>query len=471
MVLRLGAAARQAEVVTTIQEREDHHVSKSHTNAPGSGAKLMLLPEIGVMPVSMAGLPPSVAGVVEVELSLLTERMREGLMAAATAVGLAVLDEVQRAELDAVVGPKGKHNAGRTAVRHGVEESTLPMGGRRVGAKRHRVRATDGSGEVELVSWSTLASTDLLDSHAVGSMLAGVSTRDYAGLLEPVGVDAAAVSRSAVSRRFVKATKAGLDEFRSRRLDDRRWLIVYIDGFGFADELMLGALGVDSAGNKVCLSVRHGSTENATVCTELLNDLERRGFDPTAGVLFCVDGGTAIGSAIRKKWGDCALIQRCRAHKARNVCDLVPAGERPWVRQNLNRAWAMADPAEARKALAGFADKLDRTHPDAAASLREGLDDTITINRLGVTPGSSLAKTLATTNPMESTVDIVRVHARNVKRWLPGDMRLRWAAAGMVQAEGQYRRVKGHRQLDALREAIEAAVARGDTAAPTIDAA
>jgi transposase-like protein len=431
----------------------------------------MLLPDVGAVGVSAAGLPPALAGVVEVELSLFTERMRDGLMAAATAVGLAVLDEVQRAELDALVGPKGKHIAGRTAVRHGTEESSLPMGGRRVAAKRHRARATDGSGEVELVSWSTLASTDLLNGHAVASMLAGVSTRDYASLLEPVGVDGEATSKSAVSRRFVKATKAGLEEFRARRLDDRRWLVVYVDGFGFEDELMLGALGVDAEGNKVCLSVRQGSTENATVCRELLNDLERRGFDPSAGVLFVVDGGTAIGSAIRKKWGDCALIQRCRAHKARNVCDLVPAGERPWVIQNLHRAWNLADVAEARNALVEFANKLERSHPDAAGSLREGLEDTITINRLGVTAGSSLARTLATTNPMESTVDIVRAHARNVKRWLPGNMRLRWAAAGMVQAEGQFRRVNGHRQLDALARAVEAAVARGDTAAPTVEAA
>ena len=157
------------------------------------------------------------------------------------------------------------------------------MGGRRVTATRHRARTTDGTGEVELVSWSTLASTDLLNEHTVASMLAGVSTRDYASLLEPVGVDGEATSKSAVSRRFVKATKAGLEEFRSRRLDDRRWLICYIDGFGFEDELMLGALGVDTAGNKMCLSVRQGSTENATVCRELLNDLERARVRPVCG--------------------------------------------------------------------------------------------------------------------------------------------------------------------------------------------
>lgn len=440
-------------------------MSKSHTDAPVSGAKLMLLPDVGATALTAAGLPPAVAGVVEIEMSLFTQRMHEGLLAAATAVGLAVFDQLQLAELEAVVGPKGKHIEGRVAVRHGVEESSVPMGGRRVPVTRHRARAVDGSGELELVSWSAVAGTDLLDAHTVSSMLAGVSTRDYAELLEPVGVEGSATSKSAVSRRFVAATAKGLAEFRARPLGDRRWLVVFIDGFGFQDELMLGALGVDAEGNKVPLSVRQGSTENATVCKELLNDLERRGFDPTAGVLFCVDGGTAIGSAIRQKWGDCALIQRCRAHKERNICDLVPAGQRPWVTQMLRRAWAMPDAGEARRALVEFAAKLARTHPDAAASLREGLEETITINRLEVT--GTLARTLATTNPMESTVDIVRAHARNVKRWLPGDMRLRWAAAGMTQAEQQYRRVKGHRQLDALARHVEAAVAGGRTVAPT----
>lgn len=441
-------------------------MSKSHTNASASGARLMLVPGIDPCDVAAAGLPDSVSGVVEVELGLFTRHMQEGLLAAATAVGLAVLDEVLRAELDARVGPKGKHIPGRTAVRHGAEESSLPMGGRRVAATRHRARAIDGSGEVELVSWSTLASTDLLDEHVVTSMLAGVSTRDYAGLLEPIGVQAEAVSRSAVSRRFVKATAKGLAEFRGRRLDDRRWLVVYVDGFSFADELMLGALGVDSEGNKVPLSVRHGTTENATVCRELLNDLERRGFDPTNGVLFIVDGGTAIGSAIRHKWGEYALIQRCRVHKARTIGDLVPVGDRPWVLRELHAAWAMPDAGEAEAALKGLAKKLARTHPDAAGSLREGLADTITINQLGVT--GSLARTLGTTNPMESTIDIVRAHARNVKRWLPGEMRLRWAAAGMVAAEGQYRKVNGFRGLPALATALEAAVAAGRTAAPAV---
>jgi putative transposase len=299
-----------------------------------------------------------------------------------------------------------------------------------------------------------------LSEHTVASMLAGVSTRGYATVLEPAGAAvteaSSSTSRSAVSRRFIAATKDRLAEFRSRPLDDRRWLVVYIDGFGFGDETLVGALGVDVDGNKVPLSVMHGTTENKAVCKRLLDNLEDRGFDPAGGVLFVIDGGKAIYHAIADKWGDVALVQRCREHKRRNVIDLLPADHHAWVNRQLNRAWQLPDASEAERALRDLAATIERTHPDAAASLREGLVETITINRLGVT--GTLARTLATTNPMESTVDIVKTHARNVKRWQGGDMRLRWAAAGMLAAEQQYRRVKGYRQLDQLATAITATI-------------
>ncbi len=176
-------------------------------------------------------------------------------------------------------------------------------------------------------------------------------------------------------------------------------------------------------------------------------------------MLFVIDGGKAIYHAINDKRSGVALIQRCRKHKAANVCDLLPASNHAWVRAELNRAWAMADAGEAERALRNLAAKIERTHPDAAASLRECLTDTITINRLGVTTGF-LARTLAATNPMESTIDIVKVHARNVKRWRPGDMRLRWATAGMLAAHAQYRRVQGYRQLPRVAKAINAEIQR-----------
>lgn len=443
-------------------------MSKSHTKKQSApGVDLRVVPGLGLIDLAGSGLPAALAGRVSDELELFAARMHEGLLAAAVAVGLEVFDQLLEADVTVVAGVKGRHNPGRTAVRHGTDPAKVPMGGRMIDVRKPRVRTADGTAEVLLETWAAVASRDLLCEHTVAAMLAGVSTRGYAGLLEPAGAAVSeatsSTSRSAVSRRFITATKARLAEFRSRPLGDRRWLVVYIDGFGFGDETLVGALGVDADGNKMPLSVIHGTTENKTVCKRLLDNLEDRGLDPSAGVLFVIDGGKAIYHAIRDKWGDVAVIQRCREHKRRNVIDLLPAEAHAWVNRALNQAWQLPAAGEADKALRTLATKIERTHPDAAASLREGLTETITINRLGVT--GTLARTLATTNPMESTVDIIKTHARNVKRWQGGDMRLRWAAAGMLAAEGQYRRVKGYRQLDQLAAAITATVARRQLAA------
>lgn len=437
-------------------------MSKLNTNKPSARANLRLIPGLGLVDLAKAGLPEALAGKVSEELELFGARMHEGFMAAALAVGLEVFGELLEADVTSKAGPKGKHDPKRVAKRHGTEPAKVPLGGRMVAVAKPRVRSADGAREITLDTWEAVASTDLLERHTVASMLAGVSTRGYATVLEPVGAtvneDASSTSHSAVSRRFIAATKVGLAEFRSRPLDDRRWLAVYVDGFNFADEALVGALGVDCEGNKVPLSVVHGTTENKTVCTKLLNNLEERGFDASAGVLFVIDGGKAIYHAIKDKWGDVALIARCHEHKRRNVLDLMPKSDHSWVNRELNRAWNTTDAGEAERALRNLAAKIERTHPDAASSLREGLVETLTINTLGVT--GSLARTLATTNPMESTIDIVKVHARNVKRWHHGDMRLRWAAAGMLAAEKQYRRINGYKQLDRLAHAITAAIQR-----------
>lgn len=431
----------------------------SHTPCQ-AGADLRLLPGLGLADLSGGVLPERLAGKVSDELERFAEHMRHGLLSAAISIGLETLGELLEAEVTDLAGPKGRHQPDRTHVRHGREDAKVSVGGRRVEFARPRVRRVgtdgEGAGEVVLKTWDALGRVDLLAEHTVAAMLAGVSTRAYETVLEPVGpvVEAASssTSKSAVSRRFVTATKDKLAEFRCRPLGGHRFLIVFIDGFGFGDETMVGALGVTADGTKMPLSVTHGSTENKTVVGRLFDNLDDRGFDPSAGVLFVIDGGKALSAAIKDRYGDVALIQRCRAHKSRNVTDLLPESHRPWVRRALTAAWNQPDVAEAEKALRQLAAKLERTHPDAAASLREGLVETISINRLGVT--GTLARTLATTNPMESTVDIIRTHARNVKRWTPGDMRLRWAAAGMLAAEAQYRRVKGYRQLDHLARAI-----------------
>ncbi|HSI93859.1 MAG TPA: IS256 family transposase [Jiangellaceae bacterium] len=413
-----------------------------------------------------SGLPERLAGRVDGHLATFAEHMREGLLAASTAVGLEVMAELMDAEVTELVGPKGRHDPDRAMNRHGTEPATVTLGGRRVPVRRPRVRtvADDAGGEPErevpLETYTTLAAADLLAEGIVARMLAGISTRRYPVALEPVGTQveqaARSTSKSAVSRRFVNATAERLAELSTRRLADQRWLIVYLDGFSFGDHTLIGALGVTSDGTKVPLGVVEGSTENAAVCTRLVSDLAARGLDATRGVLFVVDGGKAIAKAVDDVYGDLAVTHRCRIHKERNILDHLPEHERPLVRRKLRAAWTKPTVAEAKSDLEALARSLAKQRPGAAASLREGLDQTLTVTRLGVT--GTLLRTVASTNPMESMIEIIRDHALRVKHWSSGDMALRWAAAGMVAAESQFRRVKGYRQLPELARALEQAV-------------
>jgi transposase-like protein len=431
----------------------------SHTDASGA-ADLRLVSGVGMIDLSQPDLPERLAGKVSEQLEHFAVQMRHGLLAASVSIGLEVMGELMEAEVAEVAGPKGKHSPDRVAYRHGSEDGKVTLGGRRVPVTRPRVRSVgDDDGEeheLRLESYDTFASVDLLADHMVAAMLAGLSTRRYQAGLEPVGemVEAAAsgVSRSSVSRRFCAMTAERLAEFRTRPLDDQRWLIVFVDGFDFADHTMIGALGVTSDGTKVPLGVVEGSTENAFVVRGLIASLRDRGLDASDGVLFVLDGAKALHKAVRDVFGDLAVIARCRLHKERNILDHLVQAERPWVRRKLRAAWANPEPGQAEAALKALATQLERVNPDAAASLREGLAETLTVTRLGVT--GSLLKTVMGTNPVESMIEIVRDHARNVKRWQPGDMRLRWAAAGMLEASKQFRRVKGYRQLPALAAAL-----------------
>jgi putative transposase len=423
----------------------------------------------GLRLVEERSLLERLGGSVEEQLGLFAERMREGLLAASVAVGLEVMGELIEAEVAAIAGPKGKHDAARRCYRHGSEDGRVTLGGRRVPVRRPRVRSIaegDGSGrEVQLESYETFASVDLLAERMFGSMLAGLSGRRYEHVLEPVGErvaeKASGTSQSSVSRRFITATRERLEQFRSRSLEGERWLIVFVDGFDFAGHTMVGALGVTANGTKVPLGVVQGSTENAAVVGGLVRDLRDRGLDASEGVLFVVDGGKALSKAIGDVFGSQALIARCRLHKERNVLDHLPERERPWVRRKLRAAWANPDADEAEQALEALARQLAKINPDAAGSLREGLAETLTVTRLGIT--GTLLKTVTTTNPVESMIEIVRDHARNVKHWQGDDMRLRWAAAGMEAAATQFRRVKGYQQLPLLTAALHQAVKTDNT--------
>jgi putative transposase len=381
---------------------------------------------------------------------------REGLLALSVGVGLRVVHELMEAEVDEVVGPKGKWNAERTACRHGHEAGSMTLGGRRVPVSRPRARSVDDK-ELPIATYEYFADRDPLQRAVMDRMLAGVSTRKFARVGEPVGEQveqaATATAKSTVSEMFIEKTRTALAELMARRLDDMRLAVMMLDGLEIAGRVHVVALGITTEGVKVPLGLWEGSTENATLARSLLADLVDRGLDPAQAILFILDGGKALRRAIKDVFGEHALVHRCHRHKERNVCDLLPERDRPRVLARIRGAWALADAAEAEQQLKRLADELDRSWPDAAASLREGLSETLTLMRLGIT--GKLAKTLASTNPIESMIEIVRHTQRNVKRWHDGDMRKRWTAAGMLQAEQQFRRIIGYSDLAKLVIAIE----------------
>jgi putative transposase len=398
-------------------------------------------------------LPPQI----QEALGELVGAAREGLLALSVGVGLSVVHELMEAEVCEIVGPKSRHNPERTAKRHGHERGSMTLGGRRVQVSRPRVRSVDDEHELPVETYEYFADRDPLTCVVMNRMLAGVSTRKYAAVGEPVGEDveqaASSTRKSSVSEMFVERTRTALSELMDRRLEDVRLAVMMLDGLDIADRTHVVALGITTEGVKVPLGLWEGSTENATLARSLLSDLVDRGLDPEQAILFVIDGGKALRRAIKDVFGEHALVHRCHRHKERNVTDLLPERDRPQVLAKIRGAWALTDAKLAEDRLERLASELERTWPDAAASLREGMGETLTLMRLGI--GGQLAKTLCSTNPCESMIEIVRHTQRNVKRWRDGDMRKRWTAAGMLVAEQQFRRIIGYRNLAALVIAIE----------------
>jgi transposase-like protein len=389
-------------------------------------------------------------------LGLLVGPAKEGLLALSVGVGLGVLLELMEEEVDDVVGPKGKHNPDRDAVRHGHEAGEVTLGGRRVGVERPRVRTAEGEAEVQLSTYEHFADRDPLARVVLERMLAGVSTRRYPRTQEPVGEEVEAKARStskaALSRTFVERTRQALSALMSRQLGDMRLAVMMIDGLELKGRMNIVALGVRTEGIKVPLGLWDGGTENAIVVTALLSDPVERGLDPEQGMLFVIDGSKALRKSIRSVFGD-VPIQRCIRHKERNVLGHLPERDRPAVKARLRKAWAEADHPRALEQLTRLAAELDHTHPGAAGSLREGMEETLTVIRLGIK--GKLKRTLESTNPAESMIDTVRTTQRNVKYWSSGEMGLRWTAAGMLEAEKQFRKVIGYKDLAKLAVAIE----------------
>jgi putative transposase len=376
---------------------------------------------------------------------------REGLMAMSVGVGLRVFAEMMEEELAVRVGPKHAKQPERKASRHGRAAGSVVLGGRRVSVERPRARSAAG-GEVVLDTYRAFAADDLLGQVVMERMLAGLATRRHRAANEPVGAAveqmARSTSKSAVSRRFVAKTRQALEELMARDLTELDVAVLMVDGEYFADHCCVVALAITAEGTKVPVGLWLGDTENKTVVTHLLADLVDRGLSAEGGLLVVIDGAKALAAGVRKVFGDQALVQRCTLHKRRNVTDHLPQAERGWVDGRLARAFNHADPDTGLRQARDLARQIETRWPDAAASLREGLEEMSTVRRLGVS--DRLAKTLTSTNPIESMISVSKTTTRNVKRWRDGTMVKRWAAAGMLNAERGFRRLRGCKDMPTL---------------------
>jgi transposase-like protein len=382
-------------------------------------------------------------------LSVLT-RSRESVMSLCIQTGLQVIEQMMEADRRALCGPRGVHDAG--PLRFGFTRSEITLGGRRVPIRRPRVR---GESEVELPSFGWAADRDPLDQATWQSIASGVAVRRVAGVQPPLpeGVEGRSDSRSAHSRRFVALSQRKLEECLSRPLSELDVWAVMLDGIAFEDRMVLVALGIASDGRKHVLGLWEGTTENSGVAKALLRDLIERGLPTNRRMLFVIDGSGALRQALRETWGELAVIQRCQVHKRRNVLEHLPEAMRPRIRKAIEEAYGLEDAKLAKRRLEQLARGLDGEHPSAARSLREGLDETLTLQRLGIR--GALGKTLRSTNPIENLNGGIARFTRNVKRWQGGSMILRWVASAVLEAERRFHRVKGHQQMPSLIQALQ----------------
>lgn len=379
-----------------------------------------------------------------------------GLLGLSIQVGIRVLQELMEQEVTEIAGPKGRHNPQRDAVRHGVEDGYVFFGNRRVPVTHPRVRTTTGQ-EVPLTTYQTFQDAGVATQAILERMLFELASRQqgHANPALTVEVGSHGLSKSAVSRRFIRATHQALDTFLRRPLGDRTWTVLMVDGFRVGGHLVVVALGIDDAGCKRILGLAEGATENSAVVKSLLTDLVERGFTipEGQGLLAVIDGAKALAKAVRDVFGDRVQIQRCQVHKTRNVLDHLPESMQAIVRSRLRKAYQEADAAKALKALQKLAEELERDYPQAAHSLREGLDETLTVHRLGLS--GPLRRSLATTNPLESVNSQLRTRAQNVKRWTNGVQVLRWLASASLFLEDRFQRLAGYRDLSKLQSALQ----------------
>ncbi len=404
------------------------------------------------------GVGASAEELIQVQLPLgmlaTLEDVQRGFFSLCVAAGREVLKAMMEREREALCGPKWVPNAERRAVRGGTTKSEVTLGGRRIGIRRLRARSVDGQ-ELRLPSYELASSRDPLDARTLEAIAIGVSTRKYGRSLDPLaaGEVERSVSKSSVSRRFVAMSSAMLTGWLTQPLDDFEVRVVIIDGIFFRDHCVLMALGVAADGSKRVLGLREGSAENAIVAKGLLADLVERGLSVEKPCVFVIDGSKGIRKAIAELFGKLGVVHRCHVHKTRNVLGHLPESMHASVKRAMRQAYESADPELARRQLERLARSLEREHPGAAGSLREGLEETLTLQRLGVT--GALYRSLRSTNAIENLNGSVVRFCRNVRRWQDGAMLLRWIGSSLHEAQRSFRRVKGFRDMKQLVAALD----------------
>lgn len=374
--------------------------------------------------------------------------MRPALEQMICKIGLIVVKAMLTDEAERSAGPKHSKDPERECNWWGERGGYVYMHGQKFDIQVPRIREK-GGGEKALKSYASFQDPKAMENPVLAKMLCGVSTRNYERVIEEL-LESYGIGKSSVSRHFVAATAKQVEQFMQRRLEDLDVRAIYMDGVSFDESLFVVALGIDRGGRKHILGLWQGATENGTVVGELLDDLERRGLDMGARYLFVIDGSKALRSALRRKFGERAVVVRCREHKKRNVLEHLDKKYHADALRRLNAGWGMEGYDDALKSLKTTVKWLELLNPSAARSLEEGLEETLTLHRLGIS--GPLRKTLATTNPIESCFSVVKNLTRRVKHWRDGKMAERWAVAGLLWAEKKFRRIKGYQDIPLMLE-------------------
>ena len=364
--------------------------------------------------------------------------------------GLKIIRAVIEEEVTRRVGPRYQPAVECGCVRWGQQPGYVVFSGQKVSVTRPRVRTREGQ-EVALDSYARLQHEGRRQRTVREGIVAGLSTRNYHRAVESV-LEGYGIEKSSVSREFVAASAAQLKTLCERKLEGLDLVAILIDGIHFGQQVLVVALGIETTGKKHVLGLWQGATENTAVVKDLLEDLVARGLSTERRYLFVIDGAKALRAAIERVFGARAEVQRCQLHKRRNVKEYLPKNAQGDYDRRIRNAYAMTEYGAAKAELEKIFRQLERVNPSAARSLEEGMEETLTVHRLGV--GELLRRSLATTNPIESCLSTVERVARNVKRWHGGDQPLRWTATGLLEAERKFRKVKGFRELAMLNRKL-----------------